>query len=96
MAWRRPRVRAPLAPLTESPVLERIRRLRGFEFGRVGGSLGGSEARLPITTIDDAGAPRPLDPSKCGQYLDVISVAHGEDARVERDQAHPAATGKCQ
>src|SRR4029077_8075866 len=34
--------------------------------------------------------------SKHGQYLDVISVAHGEDARVERDQAHPTATGKCQ
>jgi len=39
---------------------------------------------------------RLADPSKCGQYLDVISVAHGEDARVERDQTHPAATGECQ
>jgi hypothetical protein len=33
--------------------------------------------------------------SKCGQHLDAISVAYGENTRVERDQAHAAATGKC-
>ena len=34
--------------------------------------------------------------SKRGQYLDVISVAHSEDAGVERNQTYPAAAGKCQ
>jgi hypothetical protein len=42
------------------------------------------------------GSPAVGSLSKCGQYLDATSVAYGENARVERDQAHAAATGKCQ
>jgi hypothetical protein len=52
--------------------------------------------RIPIagTAVSRVRGRRIL--SKCGQYLDVVFVAYGEDARVERDQAHPAATSKCQ